>query len=84
MVFEDLKYDDSGTLSSLKYKLRLNPEDVWEQTQYMFFPVQMPGPRVGFAGTGGMFDVYFICIKCISNGSSTRNMGLASAVEKWP
>ena len=56
MVFEDLKYDDSGTkLSSLKYKLRLNPEDVWEQTQYMFFPVQMPGPRVGFPGTGGMY-----------------------------
>ena len=64
MVFEDLKYDDSGTkLSSLKYKLRLNPEDVWEQTQYMFFPVQMPGPRVGFAGTGGMYiNILFVSI----------------------
>ena len=63
MVFEDLKYDDdSGTkLSNLKYKIRLNPEDVWSQTQYMFFPVQVPGPRTGFAGTGGMC----ICILCL-------------------
>ena len=48
VVFDNFENFDNKP--NLSYKLRLNPNDVWTETQYMFFPVELPGP--GFRAGG--------------------------------
>ena len=50
-------------MTSLDYKMRINPKVGWSDTNYLFFPVTVPGPSTGFAGTGGKkTDTFFIII----------------------
>ena len=48
MIFDNFENFDNKP--NLSYKLRLNPNDVWTETQYMFFPVELPGPGMRIEG----------------------------------
>ena len=48
VVFQNT-FDDYTNKPSLNYTLRLNPKESSYLTQYLFFPVELPGP-------GGLFN----------------------------
>ena len=48
VVFQNT-FDDYTNKPSLNYTLRLNPDESTDLTQYLFFPVELPGP-------GGLFN----------------------------
>ena len=52
-------------MTSLDYKMRINPKVGWSDTNYLFFPVTVPGPSIGhsygtFAKMQNLIDMAFI------------------------
>ena len=52
VVFQNT-FDDYANKPSLNYTLRLNPDESTYLTQYLFFPIELPGP-------GGLFNGMYI------------------------